>query len=228
VDFDLILTVVSASVAGVSAIAGAISSTLAVVRLARDKARLTSLDADGDLEKADLTTLGNLLTVKLGGTSLASYARNDRVRKDFQRTFDQVREFLNREEQDDLEVRHESAVDPNDEVVDANVLRDAVDAMEQGKTWNALAIARRELELRLLALMDVERAAARRGARQLLEMALRREVVEPEWRSRLDHAIAMSNRAIHGEEVSDAVAEESLNLIRWFLSEHPAEVPATT
>lgn len=215
-----------AAVAVPIAIASAFSIATAILsrtlRWVLDRRRTSSLDTSRELQNPDLIRLGSTLVDDLGAVSISSYARHGKVRREFTKALDEIRDYLSLDSSENppIEGAHEPEI--GSDQPDSR-LRTAFRQVQSGETWNALAIMRRELELDLLGVLGEERMSLRIGAGQLVNLAARRGLVSSDMQSQLRYAVHVANRAIHGEPVSSGEAEEALVIVDRFFSREEAE-----
>ena len=121
----------------------------------------------------------------------------------------------------DEEVSEDEKVEPPEpEVVDIALSAEEVeppfDALlaeaVEGEPWNALAKLRRHLEVQLreVAFRLGLKQRHLRSAGQIVHLLEGKLSVDPDALERLRYAISVSNRAIHGRDVSSAEAQEAI------------------
>lgn len=219
--WDVWLAVISATLAlstSVVTLAGAASSRRATV------ARLSALkavSAERAIGADSIDALGSLLIEGLGPTSLSSYIRNSQVRSEFQKVLDSVVQFLGGsgvavESAPDHRAYSMQTGDSRRVPADPELAK-AVESLNQGEIWNALARSRRRLEVELRERLGGERRGARLGAGGLLRLLVRSGDLDVGTSGALQYAVAVANRGVHGEDVDPGEAMEAIGIIEHFV-----------
>lgn len=212
----------------VAFLSAAISLAFAVagfVARAQFKSQLEKLHAAEDarnlevaLQSDDLASLGKYLENTLGDVSLWSYRYSKDDAKKIDGYLERLVEFTAKEPTTDapsatLSVG-ETALRPNQSSnVAAPMFLQAMTEVEEGKTWNALAMLRRDMERRfrrLIKTLDPKISWASLGAMirhpHIRDLLSTRNVDDEQLRA----IISIANRAVHGDDVT---ADEAQNAI---------------
>ncbi|WP_199422864.1 hypothetical protein [Actinotalea solisilvae] len=176
------------------------------------------------LAASEIDRLGQLLFVDLGATSLADYTKNKGVRDSVQAAFDEVARFLGERSDESVgpvgppSSESGGGAGPRGDAMPGRDLAWALG--DRGDSWEALARARRALEMRLRALLTPEDRdrGARLGAGALLRLLNRRGAIDEGIADQLRYAVSVMNRGIHGDDVSQEETLEALWIVDRFLS----------
>jgi hypothetical protein len=158
---------------------------------------------DRAISLLDLSELGDYMYGALGSIPIAEYASNPRARGDVARGLERIERFLADDETPPPAKRDGGAA--------ADALAAAQLALSAGDTWTGLAQLRRsiEIELHQLAARREISAPKRAGAGLLLRILGDGQVLPRDIALTLRKSIRVANKAIHGEDVSPAAAEEA-------------------
>jgi hypothetical protein len=200
---DVLTTIASsgAVLAGTAAALGAAKAfrdaTVAaqLIRKSRPEDAISSLD---------LQSLGGYIYGTIGNVPIPKYAANPDTRRNVAAGLEAVERFL-ADDTAGLKTRF-------DEADIATSLRDSQAALDGGLVWESLARLRRSIEIELRRLAKERRidVPARVGAGRLLRRLADAGVIPEHAVSPLSYVIEIANRAVHGEDVSEAEAEEAL------------------
>jgi hypothetical protein len=204
VPLEEVLAVVSAAV---GLIAGAVSAWTTAATQRQTKAAIQRVDTtspDAVLSSLDLDALGEYVYQTLGAIPISEYARDGGARHNIAAALQEIERFVT---EDEAAVPAASA----DETTETSFAR-AQKALAEGDIWQALARLRRtiEIDLRSRAEQHGVEVTQRAGAGQLLQLLRRAQAIPEESVGLLRYAIDVANKAIHGEPVSLAQAEEAL------------------
>src|SRR5262245_35286052 len=206
----------------VSLLCLAIWEGLAKVRSRRKLHQADETQFKNVLASDSLADLGRYLDTAVGQFSLAEYAHDSSVRDRVNLFLARLQEFVGKTEdiqspqRPSLE-RTESAVDPEADGIDLRAVEEKLDSRG---VWDALAHLRRIVEghLRPLALQCGVQVPERASATRLLAILRRSGAVTEDTWSRLRYVIEVSNRAVHGLDVSTAEAIEVISHARRALA----------
>lgn len=204
-DFEVIATALAA-LAGFFAASATALSTRREMRDAKNAVkRIHESSPDAAISSLDLASLGTYIYGTLGSIPITEYASNNDARRDVARALDQIERFVTDEESVPTRglARERTA---------EQWLAEAHRTLATQDTWQGLAQLRRsiEIELRSLARQHEVDVPANAGAGRLLNALVKSEVLPSDLARELRQAIAVANRAIHGDEISPAVAEDAL------------------
>ena len=92
--------------------------------------------------------------------------------------------------------------------------------LQEGRPWDALALLRRDIERRLMAIAREHelRVPEKAGAGRLLQLLLQRQLLPNDVAMSLRYAIDVANRGVHGLDVSTNEALEALQHARRALA----------
>jgi|GEM_PF-3503692 len=157
---------------------------------------------DRAISRLDLSELGDYMYGALGSIPIAEYASNPRARGDVARGLERIERFL----ADD-----ETPPAKRDGGAASDALAAAQRALGAGDTWTGLAQLRRsiEIELHQLAARREISVPKRAGAGLLLRILGDGQVLSRDIALTLRKSIRVANKAIHGEDVSPAAADEA-------------------
>lgn len=198
---EQVLAVVAAA-AGVLVGAG---SVIAAARQAKRAAeairRASSSTPDGAIAALNLQALGDYVYETLGRIPVADYASNPSARRDVTGALEEIERFL-----DDASEGPQRPMQLDTEVAAARR------ALANGDVWQALARLRTaiEIDLRERARRNDLDVPERAGAGRLLRALVESKALPLDASGPLDYAIQVANRAVHGEVVPVAQADEAI------------------
>lgn len=217
-----IVTVLASGAALVAAVTSLVARIRGGLAAKRELDSIQKADTSAAIASADLDTLGYHLVDRLGATSLRSYASNEELRVDFDLAFNAVRSFLGVRDGDTEMSR--SSVNSRDGAksslpgLDERVYA-VKSASSDAEAWTELARARRDLELRLRELIIgvTDSSPKKASVSQMVFLAKGLGVIDKAEADRLESAIQIANRAIHGDDLAPQLATEAANTISKFL-----------
>lgn len=224
--FEAILAAAGIAASASTVIVGLVRNLFAIRALRAQRQLLRSLRVRDVIEAADLHSLGRLISVDLGSTSMPNYVRHAEVRSSFRSAFNAARGFIGEAGDPTVDRTPDDRDIPFPESAEGvfaaealtNGGRRALGDVAAGESWNALARMRRDLEMVLAdRLNQVGTDRRRMAAGQMLAVAAKEGVVPPESVAPLRYAISVANKAVHGEDVSADSAVEAIVLIDRFL-----------
>lgn len=171
------------------------------------------------LSSDDILSVGKYLDDNLGAIAISAYVQDRAIASRFDHLFARLSDYVGTTEG----MREEEAVSPPLGTTSAPPvvpeIQPVIHELETGERWNALARLRRLLELRLR-----EYLASRgvpddkiRSAGQMVRFALQHQLLDESLAHQLRYAIGVANRAVHGEEVSEAEAQEAVGIAQYAL-----------
>lgn len=173
------------------------------------------------LRSDSLKTLGDYLDSKVGQFELTEYAEKEEVRHRVDQFLLRIQEFVNPSETERVETIEEPGevlvgVDTDDP--DFQLVRHK---LMTTSSWDALATLRRTVELRLVQLAVENRVevSSKLGIARILNSLVREGVVSPTLADNLRFSVSITNRAIHGEDVSYDEALEAVSHAQHALAE---------
>jgi hypothetical protein len=198
---------VLAAVAAVVALLATASASFTKASVARETReavrRAHGSRPDQAISMLDLSQLGDYMYGALGSIPIAEYASNPRARADVARGLERIERFLSDDETPPPAQQDDNAA--------SHALAAAQRALGSGDTWTGLAQLRRsiEIELHQLATRREISVPKRAGAGLLLRILGDRQLLARDIALTLRKSIRVANKAIHGEDVSPAAAEEA-------------------
>lgn len=168
---------------------------------------------DNVLMSDDVAELGRYLDETLGTLTISEYCGNREMARRADSYISRIGDFVGTATEIAQEKQETEQPEPRASSEEMSVeFAKVVDDLRGGEVWNALARVRRHVELRLK-----ERAGAvgitvegHSSAGRLLTYLERNEAIQHAAAKRLRYAIAICNRAIHGEEVTLDEAESAV------------------
>ena len=167
------------------------------------------------VESNRLEVLGKYLDDTIGKFTVNEYANNSTVAVRVDRLLARVREYVG--SYDDV-----SAEEPLEEVPETAPddrelppeFAPIIEELRTGETWNALARLRRHIEtsLREIAIQSGISEQHTKSAGHMTRLLMQRDVLSPSLAKMLRYAIDVSNRAVHGIDVSIDQAEEAIEI----------------
>ena len=200
---------------------GSATAILQVVIFGRNKASteemIRNLEQDREdkaLSSADLQILGDYLYDSVGSITLFGYATNPDISKKVRRALDRVATFLG-PEPPDVPESHVRSVEPKESLAPPSISQELEKSKAEilyGEVWNGLARMRRalEIELRTLAPEEIGKRKGKPVSLYTLINGMRASgLIAEEVSQQLRYAVQVANFAIHGEAVSQELAEEA-------------------
>ncbi len=191
----------------------ALVSSVTAARQTRQAAeavkRARSSSAESAIAAVDLQALGDYVYEMLGRIPIAEYASNPSARRDVSNALEDIERFLDNE-----------AVSPARPMEPAAELAAARRARAEGDVWQALARLRTAIEVDLrerASRLDID-VPERAGAGRLLTVLENAEGLPSNAPGPLRYAIDIANRAVHGEPVPLAQADEAIHTAAHALS----------
>ena len=222
----LVPALVSAVLSLAGAIAGGIISYLAF-QLGKKSVEETASDErfTEAFSTFDLPTIGGYIRSEFGSVALDAYARDEKVRRSFDKALVRIRDFLDADEPQP-EVAEEVAELPEEDAApvpvptqlsydldpqpgDPPALLSALGELSNGNIWNALAKLRRDVEI------DIRRTYGESRSVPINSLILRTEMPADVSKS-LRRFYRTASRAVHGENVGFGEAAEALQSARTF------------
>jgi|TARA_R110002124_G_scaffold7151_9_gene42006 hypothetical protein len=173
----------------------------------------------------DLPTIGEYIRSEFGSVALDAYARDEKVRRSFDKALVGIRDFLDADEpqpeieEEVAELPEEGAApvtvptplsyDLDPQPGDPPALLSALAELSNGNVWNALAKLRRDVEI------DIRRTYGESRSVPINSLILRTEMPEDVSKS-LRRFYRTASRAVHGENVGFGEAVEALHSARTF------------
>ncbi len=165
------------------------------------------------LEEDDINKLGAYVDDVIGSFDMREYATNPEVERKVDSYIEKIQDYIGAPE----DIEREKAVSPPQPdlrtTLDSQLPHDFKPILQElrfGESWNALARLRRYIEVILrkkVAQANLSQEEALSVGR-LLTLLEKRELIDPKIAHNLRYPISVSNRAIHGQDVSQAEAEE--------------------
>lgn len=217
--FEKVTTIASIS-AGVISLLGMATVTWGYYAQKRKLKKAKAETIDSVLAKDDITILGAYVDNVIGAFNMREYATNSEVERKVDAYIERVREYIGNPE--DIEREREEAsrqtesrqtdppLTPDSQL--PHEFRPILHELRVGESWNALARLRRYIEVTLKkraeqADLPIEKVLS---VGRLLTLLEKRQVVPHHIARKLRYPISVSNRAIHGQDVSQAEAEEAI------------------
>jgi hypothetical protein len=209
VDWVIAAAPVEEVLATIAAVVGAVVglvSSVAGARQARQAAdavkRASASRPESAIAAVNLQALGDYVYETLGRIPVADYASNMSARRDVTSALGEIERFLN-----DEAVSASRPIEPAAEVSAARR------ALADGDVWQALARLRTAIEVELrerASRLDVD-VPERAGAGRLLTMLESTQGLPSSASGPLRYAIEVANKAVHGEPVPLAQADEAIH-----------------
>lgn len=167
------------------------------------------------LAEDDITTLGAYVDNVIGPFNMREYATNSEVERKVDAYIERVQEYIGNPE--DIERERGEAPPqmdppPTHDSQFPHEFQPILEELRFGESWNALARLRRYIEVTLKKIAEqtnlpIERVSS---VGRLLTLLEKRQVIDSQIALNLRYPISVSNRAIHGEDVSQGEAEEAI------------------
>jgi hypothetical protein len=183
---------------------------------------------DQVLETDDINKLGNYLEETLSEVSIYQYSKNPEIERQFDRYLEKIKGYVGTTE----EISQEEIPEEPENVEPVVGFQDVfprltaeynsvIDELNNGEPWNALAKLRRNIELKL------QNVAEERGLlkskkiplRRLINVLNKEEVLSGQAKEKLNYAISVSNKAVHGIDVEFNTASEAIAMAFTALQE---------
>jgi hypothetical protein len=195
---------------GLVSVAGATVSVVVAFRQTHSAKRASDkfmfLEA---IRSDDILQLGGYLENTIGSLTVTDFSRDKEVRRRVERYLDHIVDFLNR----DTAVI-EIATSEADSVTQPDLEQEIDREIDRGENWNALARLRRHIEqvLRSQARVRNLDVGERSGPVHLIERLRQADAIDSGTARELVEAVALANRAIHGEEVPWEEASRAVSI----------------
>lgn len=166
------------------------------------------------IQSDDLATLGNYLDTVIGKFNIYEYITDVKVSGKVDTFLSILKEFVGTEDEVTQEIRETSTPAIIEKVRPLPYEFDKIlTELHSGEMWNGLARLRRHIEITLRNLANTKDVSIERplSAGYLLNLLLQREVIQQDVFSNLKYAVTISNKAIHGFDVTMAEAEEAVS-----------------
>lgn len=197
----------------------AVFATIWSIRSSRRELRMVKeaedeMNFDRALRSDDLGTLGKYLDRTLGQVSLWSYQYSQDDAKKINSRIDALIEFTAKDEtadnaEDAKEITIPKIPTERSQPI-PTVVQKAYEELADGNTWNALAILRRDIEVRLRRTNN--ESAKHRPVAALLNADASVQRAGPAAVALLRTVYQTASRAIHGEDLSDEEARRTIEL----------------
>ena len=166
------------------------------------------------LESNSISELGSYLDEVIGKFQIREYGENETIRNKVNAYLEKIQDFVGTREEIQLEPTIKQPpplAAPFMEELPSQ-FQSVYTELQTGEPWNALAKLRRIVEGRLFDLASTYdiKIMKRYGAGNILKILAERNLVDPKTVERLRFAIGLSNKAIHGENVSFEDAEMAI------------------
>lgn len=221
------MEIIFEKVAYVLSIAAGVVSVITVIMSMIDHSKqkksviekIESNKLDNVLKSDDINKLGNYLEQTLSEVSVYQYSKNPEVEKQFDRYLDKIKDYVGTTEEINREQIPEEPEHVEPEIGFRDVFprlsreyNSVIDELNNGDPWNALARLRRNIELKLQEVAEQEgiKKKQRMSLRHLIERLHKTEVISGQAREKLDYAVSISNKAVHGIDVKFETASEAI------------------
>lgn len=224
---DILEYITSSSFELVSFIAGFLSILVTIISYylsRRQKEEILNTVSQDKIENIlatdNIKILGDYLTNSLEVVTIAQYSLDKKVSKNVNIFLKKIRNYLlTQSEVEKLEIP--------DKVEDRYIeypqipeeFAPIIDELVDGEAWNALAKLRRFLELHFKRIAKENNIDVRKSksVSQLLNLLYKMELVSPYSFDNLKYAINISNKAIHGVDISREEADKAIRLAMYSL-----------
>jgi hypothetical protein len=196
-----VLAVVAAALGAAVGLVSAVAAARQARQAAEAVERARSSSAESAIAAIDLQALGDYVYETLGRIPIAEYASNPSARRDVTSALEDIERFLDNE-----------AVSPAHPMEPAAGVAAARRSLADGDVWQALARLRTAIEVDLrqrASRLDID-MPERAGAGRLLSVLVNAQGLPPNAAGPLRYAIEVANKAVHGEPVPLAPADEAI------------------
>jgi len=186
----------------------------------RQKSKILESVKKEKLDKAlasdNILMLGDYLTETLETITIAQYSSNKNVAKDVNQFLNKIQNYLL--PKDDIE-KIEVSEDTEEHFIEypqiPKEFKGIIDELNTGEPWNALAKLRRFLEIYFRSYAEERNIDVSniKSVSQLFHKLYRGELINSPEFDKLKHAINISNRAIHGVDITREEAEKAIKLV---------------
>lgn len=158
------------------------------------------------LESNSIVELGSYMDDIIGKFQIREYGENETIRKKVDSYLEKIQNFVGTREDIEQEPAIEKPPQLTTQLMEElpEQFQTVYTELQTGEPWNALAKLRRIIEVRLVNLAGASdiKIVKRYGAGNILKILTDRKLIEQQTVKRLQFAISLSNKAIHGENVS--------------------------
>ena len=204
-----------------SVVAGVISCFLGMATVIRSyytlKRKLKKAEAEtisSVLAEDDITKLGTYVDNVIGPFDMREYATDSEVERIVDAYIERVQEYIGAPE--DIKREREEAPPPDLPPALGSQLphefQPILQELRFGESWNALARLRRHIEMTLREKAEQADLPPEKvpSVGRLLTLLEKRDLIDSRIAHNLRYPISVSNRAVHGQDVSQAEAEEAI------------------
>ena len=212
--FERVTTSVSllAGLASFLSLVATVLASYSARKLKLKKAKEESLSLI--LETDDISALGAYVDNVVGAFTMREYATNSEVERSVDTYIERIQEYIGSPEEIDRErdVVPSKDIPPTSDSQLPSEFHTILEELRTGESWNALARLRRHVEVTLREKARQADLAIGKASSvgPLLTLLEKHGVIESQVANGLRYPISVSNRAIHGHEVSQAEAEEAI------------------
>ena len=221
--FDSILKYLSSSIelfSVFSAVLSMLGTLISFYFTKRQKSKI--LDSvkkeklDAVLASDNILMLGDYLTQTLETITIAQYSSNKNVAKDVNQFLNKIQNYLlPKEDIDKIETAEETEEIHIEYPQIPEDFVPIINEINKGEPWNALAKLRRYLEIyfRNVAEKNKIDVSNIKSVSQLFHLLYKGELINRPEFDKLKHAINISNRVIHGVDITREEAEKAIRLV---------------
>lgn len=176
------------------------------------------------LKSSEIVPLGRYLDTTLSKVTVAQYTTSAPISARVDEYLNRIREYVGTtEEVQSQEISKHAPEVPLWTLEIPSELQPVIDELREGESWNALARLRRLIELHLREVAKARKLHIDkvRSAGQLVELLEKDRYFDSESAYDLRYAIQISNRAIHGLDVTRVEAEDAIAHAIRALSRNP-------
>jgi len=165
------------------------------------------------LKSSEIVPLGRYLDNTLSKVTVAQYTSSDTISAQVDQYMNRIREFVGTTEE--VQSQPVSTHPPEVPLWTLEIpaaLKPVLDELATGESWNALARLRRLIELHLNDVANSRKLHPEkvRSAGKLIDLLEKDRYFDSESAADLKYAIQISNRAIHGLDISRGEAEDAI------------------
>jgi hypothetical protein len=166
------------------------------------------------LRSSEIVPLGRYLDTTLSKVTVSQYTSSETISAQVDQYIERIRDFVGTTE----EVQAQQIAKQQPEPVPLwtleipSELQPVLDELKDGESWNALARLRRLIELHLRDVAKTRRLRIEkvRSAGQLVDLLEKDRYLDSDSANDLRYAIQISNRAVHGLDVTREEAEGAI------------------
>jgi hypothetical protein len=208
-------------ISGTSVAAGLISVIGSLISLLlsnyKKRSALTAVEEqplERVLRSSEIVPLGRYLDTTLSKVTVSQYTSSETISAQVDQYIERIRDFVGTTE----EVQAQQIAKQQPEPVPLwtleipSELQPVLDELKDGESWNALARLRRLIELHLRDVAKTRRLRIEkvRSAGQLVDLLEKDRYLDSDSANDLRYAIQISNRAVHGLDVTREEAEGAI------------------